>query len=74
MAAAATMEHNGVPIDVPLLIKLRERWSEIQDQLIADIDFKDGVYDGRTFKADCSLHGWPRRGSHGPGSTPAGWI
>jgi hypothetical protein len=52
MVAAATMEHNGVPIDVPLLTKQRERWCEIQDQLIADIDSKYGVYDGRTFKAD----------------------
>jgi DNA polymerase-1 len=52
MAAAAAMEHNGVPIDVPLLSKLRQRWGDIQDQLIADIDAQYGVYDGRTFKAD----------------------
>ena len=38
MAAAAVMEHNGVPIDVPLLDKLRERWDDIKDQLIAGID------------------------------------
>jgi DNA polymerase family A len=52
MAAAATMEHNGVPIDVQLLTTLRARWGDIQDQLIADIDSKYGVYDGHTFKAD----------------------
>jgi DNA polymerase family A len=52
MAAAATMEHNGVPIDVPLLDKLRDRWTDIQDLLIADIDHDYGVFDGRTFKAD----------------------
>ena len=44
MAAAATMEHNGVPIDVPLLDKLRDRWTDIQDLLIADIDHDYGVY------------------------------
>ena len=52
MAAAATMEHNGVPIDVPLLAKLREKWGDIQDGLIANVDSKYGVFDGRTFKAD----------------------
>ena len=31
---------------------LRQHWSDIQDQLIADIDADYGVYEGRTFKAD----------------------
>ena len=52
MAAAAAMEHNGVPIDVEALGRLREHWTGIQDELIADIDLDFGVYDGRTFKAD----------------------
>lgn len=52
MAAAAEMEHAGVPIDVPTLRALRERWTDIQDRLIATIDTDYGVYDGRTFKAD----------------------
>jgi hypothetical protein len=52
MAAAAAMEHNGVPIDTPLLARLRERWEHIQDQLITEIDADYGVFDGRTFKAD----------------------
>ena len=52
MAAAASIEHNGVPIDVALLQKLRGRWSGIQEQLIAEIDRDYGVFDGRTFKAD----------------------
>ena len=38
MAAAAAMEHNGVPIDVDMLGLLREHWTEIQDELIAEID------------------------------------
>jgi hypothetical protein len=52
MAAAAAMEHNGVPLDLPVLEQLREHWTDIQDQLIADIDADYGVYDGRTFKQD----------------------
>ena len=52
MAAAAKMEHNGVPVDAPLLAVLREQWDDIQDQLIAEIDADYGVFDGRSFKAD----------------------
>jgi DNA polymerase I len=52
MAAAAAMEWAGVPIDVPTLELLRERWTNIQDDLIAAIDKDYGVFDGRTFKAD----------------------
>jgi DNA polymerase I len=52
MAAAAAMEFNGTPIDVPALELLRKHWTDIQDALIADIDAAFGVYDGRTFKTD----------------------
>jgi DNA polymerase-1 len=52
MTAAAAMEHNGTPIDVEMLGRLRQGWAEIQDQLIAAIDFDYGVFDGRTFKLD----------------------
>ena len=52
MAAAAAMEHIGVPIDTGMLERLRRGWLLIQDQLIAEIDADYGVYDGRTFKAD----------------------
>jgi hypothetical protein len=52
MAAAAAMEHYGVPIDVPMLDRLRHGWTDIQDQLIAAIDIDYGVYEGRTFKHD----------------------
>lgn len=50
--AAAIMEWNGVPIDTNMLALLREKWTEIQDQLIAAIDTEYGVFDGRTFKAE----------------------
>jgi DNA polymerase-1 len=52
MAAAAAMEHNGTPIDVPMLELFRQRWTDIQDQLIAEIDADYGVFDGRSFKVD----------------------
>jgi DNA polymerase I len=51
MAAAAAMEHNGVPIDVERLARLRERWTGIQDELIRAVD-TEGIYVGRTFKAE----------------------
>jgi DNA polymerase I len=52
MAAAAAMEHNGVPIDVDTLELFRRRWTDIKDELIAEIDSYYGVYDGQTFKTD----------------------
>ena len=52
MVASARMERNGVPIDVVTLERLRLYWSDIQDQLIAEIDRDYGVYVGRTFKPD----------------------
>jgi DNA polymerase-1 len=52
MAAAAAMEFNGVPIDVPTLQLLRERWTDIQDDLIAAVDADYNIFDGRTFKID----------------------
>jgi DNA polymerase I len=52
MAAAAAMELNGIPIDVPTLELLRKHWTDIQDDLIAEVDADFGVYEGRTFKRD----------------------
>jgi hypothetical protein len=57
MAAAAAMEHIGTPIDAPTLELFRSRWSDIHDQLIAEIDAAYGVFDGRTFKAE-RFAGW----------------
>jgi hypothetical protein len=50
MAAASAMEWNGVPVDAPMLYALREGWTGIQDQLIADIDSKYHVYEGGSFR------------------------
>jgi DNA polymerase family A len=52
MAAVARMERNGVPVDADILELLRLHWSDIQDQLIAEVDRDYGVYEGRTYKAD----------------------
>jgi DNA polymerase I len=52
MAAAARMEHNGVPIGTTTLGQLKLHWQDIQDQLIAEIDKDYGVYEGREFKLD----------------------
>jgi DNA polymerase-1 len=51
MAAAAAMEHNGTPIDVPLLQHLHRNWTDMKDDLIRAIDVH-GIYEGRTFKAE----------------------
>jgi DNA polymerase I len=50
MAAAARMEREGVPVDLPLLEHLRTHWAGIQDRLIDEVDSDFGVYEGRTFK------------------------
>jgi DNA polymerase-1 len=55
MAAAAAMEHNGVPLDTVTLGQLRARWDDIKDELIGAVD-DHGIYDGRTFKADRWTH------------------
>jgi DNA polymerase I len=52
MTAAAAMEHAGVPIDAEMLALLRQRWTDIQDELITEIDRDYGVYDGRIFKLE----------------------
>jgi DNA polymerase-1 len=51
MAAAATMEFNGVPMDVATLSLLRQHWTDIQNDLIRTIDADYGVFDGRSFRA-----------------------
>jgi hypothetical protein len=66
MAAAATMEYNGVPIDVEMLEHLRQGWTGIQDRLIAEIDGNYGVFDGRTFKADRFAAWLARNNIHWP--------
>jgi hypothetical protein len=56
MKAAAEMEWNGVPCDVPALERLRRHWTDILDDLIVAVDRDYGVFEGRTFK----LERWER--------------
>jgi len=51
MAAAARMEHTGVPIDTTALSILRTNWEQVKTQLITRIDADYGVYEDGTFKA-----------------------
>jgi hypothetical protein len=67
MAAVSAMQHAGVPIDTDMHARICESWEAIQDNLIAAVDAKYGVFEGRTFKADRFAHWlveqdipWPR--------------
>jgi hypothetical protein len=51
MTAAARIERAGIPVDMPLLAQLRDRWESIQLDLIREVDEDYGVYEGTTFKA-----------------------
>jgi hypothetical protein len=62
MVAAAAMEWNGPPIDVPSLAPLREHWPGIQDDLIKAIDVNYGVFEGRSFRTDPWAHFLAKRG------------
>src|SRR5208337_2448133 len=52
MAAAASIERNGIPLDAEMLASLKGNWERIQERLIAGIDKDFGVYEGRTFKTE----------------------
>lgn len=50
--AVASMEHRGIPIDVPMFAHLRDRWGDVQASLVAEVDQRYGVFEGTTFKRD----------------------
>jgi hypothetical protein len=52
MRTAAAIEFAGTLIDVPSLTKLRARWNNIKEDLIAEIDKDYGLFDGTKFKLD----------------------
>jgi hypothetical protein len=60
MQAVARMEHNGTPIDEPMLVLLSEHWESLQAEMIGRIDVDFGVYDGTHFRAERFAH-WLRR-------------
>jgi hypothetical protein len=51
MAAAARIEHHGIPTDGASLASIRKSWSGLKGRLIREVDARYGVYDGLTFKA-----------------------
>jgi hypothetical protein len=52
MAANTVIEHNGTPIDVPLLESFKQHWPSIQEQLIARINGKYRIWEGKSFRED----------------------
>jgi DNA polymerase I len=50
MAASARMEHEGIPVDKPLLEKVKQEWLVLQQRFVAGIDQQYGVYDGLQFR------------------------
>jgi DNA polymerase-1 len=51
MKAVSHMHATGTPIDTKMQIEIATFWDQIQDELIAQIDARYGVYEGRAFKA-----------------------
>jgi hypothetical protein len=51
MAAAARMEHHGVPIDAPMWRRLSHHWGEIKQQLVEAADRDYGAYPNGSFSA-----------------------
>lgn len=52
MAAAAKIERVGVPIDRPMLMRLREGWADVKNELITQVDADFGVFENGVFKAE----------------------
>ena len=72
MYAVAAMEETGVPIDGPLLDRMKASWPSIKTALIDDVNTAYGVYDASgTFKlasfarylAHRAISGWPTTAS-----------
>lgn len=67
MAANAAIEHNGTPIDVPMLERFRRHWPHVQERLIARINADYGIWEGKSFREDrfanwlkANRIAWPR--------------
>ena len=61
MAAAAAMEHNGTPIDVETLERLREGWTVSRIELIAAIDVITASMKAAPSKLERWPDAWPPR-------------
>lgn len=52
MVAVATMEHNGIPIDVKTLNEIRGNWEGLKAKLIARVDSQFGVFERLCFRRE----------------------
>jgi hypothetical protein len=66
VSCVAKMESDGIPLDLPLLGRLRAHWGAMKKALIDAVDAEISVYDGGVFKNErwlnyCHLHNiaWP---------------
>jgi DNA polymerase I len=73
MRAAARIERLGIPMDVPMLQRLRSNWEPMKRRLIERVDALYGVYDDGHFKTELfesylRKRGlpWPRHPSGAP--------
>jgi hypothetical protein len=51
MAAAAKIEHHGIPIDLRYLRLLKENWDTIKENLISKVDANYELFDGHSFRS-----------------------
>ena len=63
MGNLAVVENYGVPIDVPAITLVQKHWTDIQDELIAEIDADYGVY-RRSYIQGGTLRGLSRTQQH----------
>ena len=68
MRTLSKVEYTGIPIDMELFTKLREKWDEIKGSMIAELDKEYKVFEGLTFKGKKfeeylfrqRIYTWPR--------------
>ena len=73
MKAVAVMERNGIPVDVPLLQRIQDRWEDLKLDLVREVDKNYRIFDGLVFKRDRfvdwlerSEYSWPMLASGQP--------
>jgi DNA polymerase-1 len=51
-AAVAQMEHNGVPVDIEYLERLKANWKAIKSEFVRKLTADYGIYDGTSFRVE----------------------
>lgn len=72
-AAVARMERVGIPVDLPLLTRLRDRWPALRASLIERVDRDYGVFDGTAFRRGRWANWLAARGIPWPRDA-SGWL